>query len=64
VLKGSFFTQSLFAYLDHYHGQLAPAFRDAQSFTSRKAIEVSRGERHQIPREYSTIPADRNDLFP
>jgi hypothetical protein len=63
TLKGSFFTQSLFAYLDHYHGQLAPAFRDAQSFTERKAIEVSRGERHQVPREYSTIPADQNDLL-
>lgn len=63
TLKGSFFTQSLFAYLDHYHGQLAPAFRDAQAFTSRMAIEVSHGERHQVPREYSTIPAQQNNLY-
>ncbi|WP_345816862.1 caspase family protein (plasmid) [Paraburkholderia sp. PREW-6R] len=62
VLKGSFFTQSLFAYLDHYHGQLAPAFRDASRFTSEKAQEVSKGERHQVPREWSTIPPDQNDL--
>lgn len=62
ILKGSFFTQSLFAYLDQYHGQLAPAFRDAQSFTSRKAIEVSNSERHQVPREWSTIPAGLNEI--
>jgi len=62
TLKGSYFTQSLFAYLDHYHGQLAPAFRDAKEFTSRTAIEVSHGKVHQIPREYSTIPTAQNEL--
>lgn len=62
TLKGSYFTQSLFAYLDYYHGQLAPAFRDAKAFTSRTAIEISHGKVHQIPREYSTIPTAQNDL--
>lgn len=62
ILKGSYFTQALFAYLEHYRGQLAPAFQDARSFTSRVAIEVSKGKAHQVPREWSTIPADKNDL--
>ncbi len=63
TLKGSYFTQSLFAYLDHYRGQLGPAFRDAQDFTSRTALDVSHGKAHQTPREYSTIPDQQNDLY-
>ncbi|WLE62627.1 caspase family protein [Burkholderia plantarii] len=63
VLKGSYFTQSLFDYLGHYNGQLDPAFNDARSFTSRIAIQVSDGQAHQIPRQYSTIPSQQNDLL-
>ncbi|MEX3686435.1 caspase family protein [Paraburkholderia sp. BR14263] len=60
TLTGSFFTQSLFAYLAHYKGQLGPAFRDAQTFTSQKALN---GGKHQTPRQYSTIPDQQNDLY-
>ncbi|MEA3119757.1 MAG: hypothetical protein QOI13_3027 [Paraburkholderia sp.] len=63
VLKGSYFTQSLFDYLGYYKGQLEPAFREAQRFTSHIAIQVSDGEAHQVPRQYSTIPDQQNDLY-
>ncbi|EIF33046.1 Caspase domain-containing protein [Burkholderia sp. Ch1-1] len=61
-IKGSFFTQSLFAYLDRNNGQLGPAFRDARAFTSIKAVEASHGKEHQTPRQYSTIPDDQNAI--
>ena len=63
TLKGSYFTQSLFEYLRHYNGQLAPAFRDARAFTSRVALEVSNGEAHQTPRQITTIPDSQNVLL-
>jgi hypothetical protein len=61
-LKGSFFTQSLFAYLDRNNGQLGPAFRDARAFTSSKAVEVTKGKGHQTPRQYSTIPDEQSAI--
>jgi hypothetical protein len=61
-LKGSYFTQSLFAYLESENGHLSTAFHDAQAFTSRKAIEVSHGVRHQTPRQYSTIPDEQSAI--
>jgi hypothetical protein len=63
TLKGSYFTQSLFEYLGYYKGQLGPAFRDAQTFTSTKALAVSHGAEHQTPRQFSTIPDQQNDLY-
>ena len=63
LLKGSYFTQSLFDYLGYYKGQLGPAFRDAQAFTSNKAVAVSHGALHQTPRQFSTIPDQENDLY-
>jgi len=63
TLRGSYFTQSLFEYLRHYNGQLAPAFHDAQAFTSRTALEVSKGEAHQTPRQITTIPDAQNVLL-
>ena len=62
-LKGSFFTQSLFDYLSKYNGDLDTSFRDAQRFTSEEATEVTHGQNHQTPRQYSTIPARENQLF-
>jgi hypothetical protein len=62
-LRGSFFTQSLFDYLGKYNGNLDASFRDAQSFTSTKVIEVTNGQSHQVPRQYSTIPAQQNQLL-
>jgi hypothetical protein len=59
-LKGSFFTQSLFAYLETGNGQLGSAFHEAQTFTSRKAIEVTKGAGHQVPRQFSTIPDEQS----
>ena len=63
VLKGSYFTQALFDYLGYYKGQLEPAFRDAQSFTSRTAVQISEGKAHQVPRQFSTIPDQQNELY-
>lgn len=62
-LKGSFFTQSLFDYLGKYNGDLDTSFHEAQRFTSDKAAEVTHGQNHQTPRQYSTIPAQQNQLF-
>jgi len=63
LLKGSYFTQALFAYLEQNRGQLAPAFRDAKRFTSDIAPKISQGKETQNPREWSTIPEARNDLL-
>lgn len=62
ILKGSFFTQAFFAYLDDYNGQVEPAFDEARIFTSRKARLVTGNRQDQIPRHYSTETADRNRL--
>jgi len=59
-LVGSYFTQSLFAYLDKDGGNLGTAFRDARTFTSRTAQEVSGGARHQVPRQFSTIADEQS----
>jgi hypothetical protein len=62
-LRGSFFTQSLFDYLGKYNGELGLAFRDARGFTSETATKVTEGKDHQVPREFSTIPDQQNNLF-
>lgn len=59
-LNGSFFTQSLFAYLKTDGGKLGPAFRQAQDFTSRAALDASKGRENQNPRQFSTIPDEQN----
>ncbi|HVW50248.1 MAG TPA: caspase family protein [Trinickia sp.] len=59
-LYGSYFTQSLFAYLNTSDGHLDTAFRQAKVFTSEAAIEASKGAAHQIPREFSTVPNGTN----
>ena len=51
-LKGSWFTQAFFEYLNYYNGQLEPAFAKAKAFTSQ---EVSSkvppiGSIQQVPR--------------
>lgn len=62
VLRGSYFTQAFFAYLDDSKGEVEPAFKAAQSFTQQTALKVSNGKRHQVPRSYSTVSADQNNL--
>lgn len=61
-LKGSFFTQAFFAYLEEAQGHVEPAFEKAREFTSKKAVEVTRGQQTQIPRHFATKSADRNSL--
>jgi hypothetical protein len=61
-LKGSFFTQSFFAYLKANNGQVEPAFRQARDFTSRKAREVTAGKHTQVPRQFATQSAERNQF--
>ena len=62
MLKGSFFTQAFFEYLDKYDGHFEPAFSDARRFTEKKALDVSRGLEKQTPRYFSTIPPEKNIL--
>ncbi|RFP11305.1 MULTISPECIES: caspase family protein [unclassified Duganella] len=62
TLRGSYFTQAFFAYLDVYAGQVEPAFAAARDFTNRKAQEVTGGARTQVPRQFSTRSAERNRL--
>jgi len=61
-LHGSFFTQALFAYLEIHDGHVEPAFEAARDFTSRKASEVSEGRLTQVPRQFATRSAERNQL--
>jgi hypothetical protein len=62
VVRGSFFTQAFFAYLDTFKGQVEPAFAAARDFTIGKAKAVSGGEKHQVPRQFATRSAERNRL--
>lgn len=61
-LKGSFFTQAFFAYLDDAQGHVEPAFAKAREFTRNKAHEVTGGKQTQVPRHFATQSADRNTL--
>ncbi|HEY1092661.1 MAG TPA: caspase family protein, partial [Burkholderiaceae bacterium] len=54
-LRGSFFTQTLFEYLDQRGGLLQAAFADAQAFTAQTARRVSGGQQAQTPRMLSTM---------
>jgi hypothetical protein len=62
VLRGSYFTQAFFAYLEQYNGHVEPAFDAARRFTSEKARQVTQGGRTQVPRYFATKLADRNNL--
>lgn len=61
-LKGSFFTQAFFAFLEQHQGHVEPAFAAARDFTSAKAREVSRNTETQNPLHFATPTADRNTL--
>lgn len=61
-LRGSFFTQAFFAYLDAYGGHVEPAFAAAREFTRNKAKEVTSGTKTQVPRQFATRSAERNQL--
>lgn len=58
-LKGSFFTQSFFAFLQDEGGHVEPAFEKARKFTSDKAREVSGNRKDQVPRHFATESASR-----
>lgn len=62
-LRGSFFTQAFFDYLDQHQGQIQPAFDQARSFTEQKARAVTGGRQQQVPRQLSTVPPDQNNLY-
>lgn len=62
-LRGSFFTQSFFAYLEQSHGEVESAFEQARRFTSRTAQEVTKGALQQTPRKYSTFPSKQDNLY-
>jgi hypothetical protein len=61
-LRGSFFTQAFFAYLEVYQGHVEPAFAAARDFTSRKVKDVTGGTKTQVPRQFVTRTAERNRL--
>lgn len=62
TLRGSFFTQAFFAYLEEYGGHVEPAFAAARDFTSRTARDVTGGQKTQVPRQFATRAAERNRL--
>jgi hypothetical protein len=62
VLRGSYFTQAFFAFLDDYKGHVEPAFEAARDFTRRNADQVTDGKQTQVPRHFATKSADRNSL--
>lgn len=61
-LRGSFFTQTLFEYLDQRKGLLHPAFADAQRFTQDMARLVTGGQQTQTPRMLSTMEEGQDRL--
>lgn len=60
TLRGSYFTQAFFAYLEVHNGQMEPAFEDAKLFTAKTARELGR---QQVPRIFSTVPVNENNLY-
>src|SRR5450830_526211 len=62
-LRGSFFTQAFFAYLEQSKGEIEPAFEHAREFTSATAQRVSGGKEQQTPRKYTTFPAKQDNLY-
>lgn len=62
-LRGSFFTQAFFAYLEQSQGEIEPAFQMAREFTSTKANVLTQGKQQQVPRKYSTFPAKQDNLY-
>ena len=62
-LRGSFFTQAFFAYLEQSRGEIEPAFERARDFTSATAQRVSGGKVQQMPRKYTTFPAKQDNLY-
>ncbi|MBB5609107.1 MULTISPECIES: caspase family protein [unclassified Janthinobacterium] len=62
-LRGSFFTQAFFAYLEQSKGEIEPAFEHARDFTSATAQRVSGGKEQQTPRKYTTFPAKQDNLY-
>ena len=67
-LKGSFFTQTFFEFLNKYDGQLEPAFREARDFTAEKvATQVSKSlnrQEKQNPRMNPPLPVgDRSNIY-
>lgn len=63
TLKGSFFTQTFFAYLERTQGEIEPAFESARIFTAETANRVSKGAEQQMPRKYTTFPAKQDNLY-
>ena len=63
MLRGSFFTQAYFDFLDRHEGQMQPAFEDSRRFTEQQVDRVSGGMRRQVPRQFSTLPAALDNLF-
>ena len=62
-LRGSFFTQVFFEYLNIYQGDVQQAFDKASGFTQQKVAAATGGKEHQVPRAFSTIPASSDNLF-
>jgi hypothetical protein len=63
TLKGSFFTQTFFAYLEQSNGEIEPAFERARTFTAETANRVSKGAVQQTPRKYTTFLAKQDNLY-
>jgi hypothetical protein len=61
-LRGSYFTQSFFYFLEKHGGHVEPAFEEARLFTMRNAGIVSGGQRTQRPRQFATKAFDQNNL--
>lgn len=55
-LKGSFFTQAFFDYLDRYNGQIEPAFAAAKAFTYEKVSSIRPPSDWQGPVPIRQIP--------
>lgn len=68
-LKGSFFTQAFFEYLNKYGGQIGPAFAEAQKFTYNFVYKEVKDEKHpgpvyQTPRLNPALPpGDASSLY-
>lgn len=61
-LKGSFFTQTFFRWLQVLDGSVQPAFENASRFTSSTVSRELKGREAQVPRIFSTLPAAEDNI--
>jgi len=63
ILRGSYFTQTFFDYLEEHHGNVQMSFHAASNFTQHQVASATKGVAHQVPRIFNTVPSQTNNFY-